>query len=111
MGEAHKSAGNELYKASRYTEAADAYGSAIAACPSVSSYWCNRAAAYLMLRRFPEALADAKAAAGLEPGNAKAHARYVLRHRLSCRRVCLLYNSSRPARPPARAVLAKRCCR
>jgi len=75
LAEAHKSAGNELYKASRYTEAAEAYGSAIAACPAVAAYHANRAAAFLMLRRFPEALADAKAAAALEPGNAKAHAR------------------------------------
>ena len=39
----------------RYHEALDAYGAAIAEAPAVASLYGNRAAALLMLRRYPEA--------------------------------------------------------
>jgi len=73
--EDHKTLGNTHYAAQRYSQAAEAYGAAIAAQPDVAAYHANRAAANIMLRRFAAALADAQTATALDPGHAKAHAR------------------------------------
>lgn len=71
----YKDEGNMAQQAGKYSEAAALYSKAIACDPRDAIYFSNRAAAYLSLRRFGEALADADQAVKLKPGWAKAHVR------------------------------------
>jgi DnaJ family protein C protein 7 len=73
----YKEQGNAKYKAGKYQEAADAYGKAIEAEPSEATYYGNRAAALLMLKKYDEAHNDCKQAIELDPSFVKAYVRFV----------------------------------
>jgi len=53
-----KSEGNEFYKAGKYSKAAELYSEAIKLHPEEPAYRGNRCAAFLMIRRFKDALED-----------------------------------------------------
>ena len=65
--------GNVLFQQKRYREAAEAYGKAIHLEPQSDALYCNRAAAYLMMSRFTDALSDAQKAIDIDPAHVKAH--------------------------------------
>ncbi|KAI9803670.1 MAG: hypothetical protein M1833_000582 [Piccolia ochrophora] len=69
--EAFKAAGNKHFKAKEYDKAIKEYTKAIEADPESSTYYSNRAAAYMSANRFSNALEDAKSADALEPSNSK----------------------------------------
>jgi tetratricopeptide (TPR) repeat protein len=71
----YKDEGNQAQQVGRFSEAAALYSKAIACDPREAVFFSNRAAAYVSLRRFGEALADARAAVELKPHWAKAHLR------------------------------------
>ena len=74
-----KEQGNALYKAGKYTEAVEAYTSAIEASaaetPEDPTYLGNRSAALLMLKKYDEAVADCQAATKLDQKFVKAYIR------------------------------------
>ncbi|KAG2012165.1 DnaJ protein [Coprinopsis cinerea AmutBmut pab1-1] len=57
-----KEEGNVKFKAKNYDDAVDLYSEAIDLNPQEPSYWTNRAAAYMALKRFRPALADCQQA-------------------------------------------------
>ncbi|TFK90917.1 protein prenylyltransferase [Polyporus arcularius HHB13444] len=61
-----KEQGNAAFKAGRYQDAIDHYGRAIDLRPAEPTFWTNRAAAYMALKRFKPALADCQQAATLQ---------------------------------------------
>ncbi|KAG6334264.1 hypothetical protein ID866_4821 [Astraeus odoratus] len=61
-----KEQGNTAFKAKQYTEAVDLYTKAIDIKPTEPSFFTNRAAAYMALKRFRLALADCQQAASLQ---------------------------------------------
>ncbi|KAL9937134.1 hypothetical protein V8E36_004369 [Tilletia maclaganii] len=63
--EAAKARGNEAFKAGDYTGAVEHYAQAIRSCPIEPTYYTNRAAANMSLKRFPSALDDCRLAAQL----------------------------------------------
>ena len=69
--EAYKAAGNKFFKAGDYAAAIAQYGQAIELDPQSSTYLSNRAAAYIGMNHFAEALLDARQADALEPNNSK----------------------------------------
>ncbi len=58
--------------------------------PTTASFYCNRSACHVMLSQFPQALSDARQAARIEPGFARAH--------LRAARCCLALGDTRGAR-------------
>jgi DnaJ family protein C protein 7 len=70
-----KNLANEQYKLGRYEEAIKLYSQAIDASPKTSTFYNNRAAAYLMQKKYKEATFDSRTALELDPTNAKAYAR------------------------------------
>ncbi|KAK0555249.1 hypothetical protein OC861_004939 [Tilletia horrida] len=70
--EAAKATGNEAFKAGKYENAIDAYSEAIKSAPTEPTYYTNRAAAYMSLKRFPAALDDCQLAAQLSPNGPNA---------------------------------------
>ena len=70
-----KELGNAKYKVGKYQEAADAYGKAIEAEPKEATYYGNRAAALLMLKKYDEALEDCRLAIELDPSFVKGYVR------------------------------------
>ncbi|KAI0673123.1 DnaJ-domain-containing protein [Trametes maxima] len=64
-----KEQGNTAFKGGRFHEAVEKYGKAIELCPSEPTYWTNRAAAYMALKRFKPALSDCQQAASLQSAN------------------------------------------
>eukprot|EP00672_Neobodo_designis_P027617 CAMPEP_0174854766 /NCGR_PEP_ID=MMETSP1114-20130205/31937_1 /TAXON_ID=312471 /ORGANISM="Neobodo designis, Strain CCAP 1951/1" /LENGTH=361 /DNA_ID=CAMNT_0016089475 /DNA_START=40 /DNA_END=1128 /DNA_ORIENTATION=- len=70
-----KAKGNAAFHAKNFTEAVEWYGKAIAIDGRNAVFFNNRAAAYLELRKFTEAAADAEKSAILSP-SAKANARH-----------------------------------
>ncbi|KAJ8019524.1 DnaJ-like subfamily C member 7 [Holothuria leucospilota] len=75
LAEAKKIEGNEFYKKKEYHRAIELYTEAIDICEECSSYYSNRAAAYMMLGRYNEALVDSKKAVQLDGSSVKAHLR------------------------------------
>ncbi|KAF7370894.1 hypothetical protein MSAN_00723300 [Mycena sanguinolenta] len=61
-----KEQGNVAFKAKRFNEAVDLYSEAIEMNPVEPSYLTNRAAAYMAIKRFRNALDDCQAAATLQ---------------------------------------------
>ncbi|KAI0369294.1 DnaJ-domain-containing protein [Pilatotrama ljubarskyi] len=64
-----KEQGNAAFKAGRFQEAIEHYSKAIDLRPSEPTYWTNRAAAYMSLKRFKPALSDCQQAASLQSAN------------------------------------------
>jgi tetratricopeptide (TPR) repeat protein len=73
-------AGNDAFEAGQLEAALLAYTRAISAAPGDAAAWSNRAAAFLALRRFPQALHDAQRAQQLRPDWAKPRARAAAAH-------------------------------
>jgi tetratricopeptide (TPR) repeat protein len=67
-----KSKGNDSYKAKDYRGAVDAYSAAISHNPTNAALYNNRAAAYVMLLQFREAIADCDRCIQLDGSNSKA---------------------------------------
>ncbi len=70
-----KDEGNEFYKKGDYRAAIDAYSLAIAEAPEESSFYGNRAAAYMMILNYEAAIQDCDAAVTLSPNMVKAYFR------------------------------------
>ncbi|KAK9068414.1 hypothetical protein SSX86_012527 [Deinandra increscens subsp. villosa] len=74
-----KAAGNEAYKAGRYSEAVENYTSALSCSvesrPFAAVCFCNRAAAYRALGQISDAIADCSLAIALDPNYVKAISR------------------------------------
>ena len=70
-----KEKGNELFKAREYRSAIEAYGLSLALDPSSAATRCNRAAAYMKLKRWHDAIADCDAAIKSDGAYFKAYAR------------------------------------
>ncbi|OSD00025.1 protein prenylyltransferase [Trametes coccinea BRFM310] len=64
-----KEQGNAAFKAGRFQDAIEQYSKAIDLRPSEPTYWTNRAAAYMALKRFRPALSDCQQAASLQSEN------------------------------------------
>ncbi|KAI0772446.1 protein prenylyltransferase [Trametes elegans] len=64
-----KEQGNAAFKAVRFQEAIEQYSKAIELQPSEPTYWTNRAAAHMALKRFKPALVDCQQAASLQSAN------------------------------------------
>ncbi|OQR98629.1 DnaJ subfamily C protein [Achlya hypogyna] len=62
-----KTKGNELYKTGDYRGAIEMYSKAIELAPTTAAYYGNRAAAYLMIAKHAEAIADSSRAIAMEP--------------------------------------------
>lgn len=67
LAEAKKELGNTHYKAKQYGKALLCYAEAINLCPDLASNYGNRAACYLMLGQYKEALEDARKSVLLDP--------------------------------------------
>ncbi|TBU30990.1 protein prenylyltransferase [Dichomitus squalens] len=61
-----KEKGNAAFKAGKYQEAIEHYSRAIDIRPSEPTFWTNRAAAFMALKRFKPALSDCQQAANLQ---------------------------------------------
>ncbi|KAH9931611.1 protein prenylyltransferase [Epithele typhae] len=61
-----KEKGNAAFKGKRFQEAIEHYSRAIDLRPSEPTFWTNRAAAYMALKRFKPALADCQQATTLQ---------------------------------------------
>jgi tetratricopeptide (TPR) repeat protein len=72
--------GNDAFEAGDPEAALLAYTRAIAAAPGDAAAWSNRAAVFLALRRYPQALHDAARASAIQPGWAKPRARTAAAH-------------------------------
>ncbi|KAI8880169.1 TPR-like protein [Backusella circina FSU 941] len=70
-----KSQANEQYKLGNYQHAVGLYTQAIEASPETSTYYNNRAAAFVMLKNYSEAANDCRIATQLDPTNGKAFLR------------------------------------
>ncbi|XP_041373976.1 dnaJ homolog subfamily C member 7-like [Gigantopelta aegis] len=73
--EQFKEEGNTFYKAKNYQQALVCYNNAINLCPTCAAYYGNRAATYIMLNRFREALEDAQQSVRLDSGFVKGYLR------------------------------------
>ncbi|KAK6166594.1 hypothetical protein SNE40_023249 [Patella caerulea] len=60
LAEDKKEQGNKFYKQQKYKDAVHCYTEAINLCPKCAAYYSNRAAAYMMLYKYKEALEDAQ---------------------------------------------------
>ncbi|KAK0525241.1 hypothetical protein OC842_005572 [Tilletia horrida] len=63
--EAAKALGNDAFKAGKYDDAIEHYTAAIKSAPTEPTYYTNRAAASMALKRFSSAIADCQLAAQL----------------------------------------------
>ena len=72
---AARSNGNNLFKASKFSEACAAYGEGLEHDPCNSVLLCNRAACRSKLGQFKEAVEDCTAALNLRPSYSKARLR------------------------------------
>jgi len=70
-----KEKGNQMYKACKYEEAVNAYSKAIEAEPKEATFFGNRAAALLMLKKYDEALEDCRQAIELDSAFVKGYVR------------------------------------
>lgn len=67
MAELKKENGNQLFKIKQYKSALPLYTEAIELCPETAAYYGNRAACYIMLNRYHEALDDSRKSVQLDP--------------------------------------------
>ncbi|KAI8979215.1 hypothetical protein BDF20DRAFT_487710 [Mycotypha africana] len=70
-----KNQANEQYKQGQYAEAVKLYSQAIDISPKTATYYNNRAAALVMLKKYKEAANDCRTATELDPQNVKAFLR------------------------------------
>jgi tetratricopeptide (TPR) repeat protein len=75
LAEAQKGLGNDAYKLGRYEEATRCFSAALQLCPDTPVYLGNRAAAYLMGKRYTDAVQDCTRAVQLDPAYVKGYAR------------------------------------
>ncbi|XP_065358280.1 dnaJ homolog subfamily C member 7 isoform X1 [Calliphora vicina] len=75
IAEEKKNLGNDQYKAQNYQSALKFYSDAISLCPDSATYYGNRAACYMMLSNYTNALNDARTAVRLDPKFEKAYVR------------------------------------
>ncbi|XP_056640440.1 dnaJ homolog subfamily C member 7 [Diorhabda sublineata] len=75
LAELKKENGNQLYKIKQYRSALPLYSEAIKLCPNTAAYYGNRAACYMMLNRFIEALEDVRRCVQLDPKFVKGYVR------------------------------------
>eukprot|EP00913_Durusdinium_trenchii_P031663 g29651.t1 len=69
--EKQRLAGNEMFRASDFAQAAALYTLALETAPEMGSVWANRAQCWLKLGDHEKALADAKKCSEVEPSNPK----------------------------------------
>ncbi|CAH1125479.1 unnamed protein product [Ceutorhynchus assimilis] len=77
MAELKKENGNQLFKIKQYRSALSLYSEAINLAPEASAYYGNRAACYMMLNRYREAMEDARKSIQLDPTFVKGYTRIV----------------------------------
>ncbi|XP_048509911.1 dnaJ homolog subfamily C member 7 [Athalia rosae] len=77
LAELKKETANQLYKNKRYKDALAVYNEIIELCPDAPAYYGNRAACYMMLDKYHDALADAKKCIAIDPKFIKAYTRVV----------------------------------
>eukprot|EP00252_Welwitschia_mirabilis_P007392 TRINITY_DN1869_c0_g1_i1.p1 TRINITY_DN1869_c0_g1~~TRINITY_DN1869_c0_g1_i1.p1 ORF type:complete len:295 (+),score=34.62 TRINITY_DN1869_c0_g1_i1:205-1089(+) len=65
--------GNNYFRKGRFAAAIEAYTQAITLCPSVSSYWTNRALCHRKLNNWEKVQSDCRKALRLESNSVKAH--------------------------------------
>lgn len=65
--EKHKDTGNTLFKQGKFQAAIDAYTEALYLNKFNATYWSNRSAAYMGLKKYPEAVKDAEICRQLKP--------------------------------------------
>lgn len=70
-----KNDGNTCYKNGKYRDAIDQYSRAITLCPQTPAYYSNRAAAYMMINKYKEAVSDARQATQLDDKFVKGYLR------------------------------------
>lgn len=75
IAKAKKEEGNALFKSDKFPEAVAAYTEAIKRLPTEHTAYSNRAAAFLKLGAYNDALKDAEKCLELKPDFVKAHAR------------------------------------
>lgn len=75
IAEEKKNLGNDQYKAQNYQSALRFYSDAISLCPDSATYYGNRAACFMMLSNYTNALNDARNAVRLDPKFEKAYVR------------------------------------
>lgn len=75
MAEQYKSKGNECYSSRDYAKAIDWYSKAINEASEVAAYYGNRAAAYLALNKWTDALEDSQTSVRLDPKFTKGYMR------------------------------------
>ncbi|KAF7287162.1 tetratricopeptide repeat protein 2 [Rhynchophorus ferrugineus] len=66
LAELKKENGNQLFKVKQYRSALQFYTEAINLCPDMAAYYGNRAACYIMLNRYRDALEDARKSTQLD---------------------------------------------
>mmetsp|Transcript_8496 Transcript_8496/g.20140 ORF Transcript_8496/g.20140 Transcript_8496/m.20140 type:complete len:386 (+) Transcript_8496:52-1209(+) len=69
--EKHRLAGNDMFRAADFAQAAALYSLAVEKAPDLASAWANRAQCWLKLGQPEKALADAKRCTEVEPTNPK----------------------------------------
>lgn len=70
-----KNQGNALFEARKYREAMNLYTKAISMAPEEPTYYSNRAAAWIRVGAFKEAVTDCKQAIAIDPHFLKGHIR------------------------------------
>ncbi|GAB1600936.1 dnaJ homolog subfamily C member 7-like isoform X1 [Argonauta hians] len=75
IAEKRKEEGNQFFKTAAYLDALRCYEDAIGMCPAHAPYYGNRAATYIMMMKYQEALADARTAVSLDSNFIKGHLR------------------------------------
>nr|CAD7587375.1 unnamed protein product [Timema genevievae] len=77
LAEIKKENGNQLYKTKKYQQAIPFYTEAIDLCPESPAYYGNRAACYMMMHHYKEALEDARKSVALDNTFVKGYIRIV----------------------------------
>ncbi|XP_031343855.1 dnaJ homolog subfamily C member 7 [Photinus pyralis] len=77
LAELKKENGNQLFKIKQYRSALPLYSEAIELCPETAAYYGNRAACYIMLNNYQEALSDSRKAVQLDNSFIKGYQRIV----------------------------------
>lgn len=75
LAEQFKNDGNVLYKTAEYRKSIELYSKAIELCPNTAAYYGNRAAAYMMIKKYKEAVSDSKLAVEIDPLFVKGYVR------------------------------------